>query len=81
MHSLTGKSTLINALVGEELLPMNNVPETSRIVKVVHSALQRAQQPFLLESASSHIKPQEKRLSDSGSSVERVRCLERVSLL
>ncbi|GAX72603.1 hypothetical protein CEUSTIGMA_g59.t1 [Chlamydomonas eustigma] len=33
----SGKSTLINALVGHELMPVNNVPETARICKVVHT--------------------------------------------
>jgi hypothetical protein len=33
-----GKSTLINALLSEQLLPSNNVPETSRIVALEHSA-------------------------------------------
>jgi GTPase SAR1 family protein len=33
-----GKSTLINALLGAELLPTSNVPETARIVRVKHAA-------------------------------------------
>eukprot|EP00983_Pelagomonas_calceolata_P012367 396142-Pelagomonas_calceolata.AAC.5 len=65
-----GKSTLINALVGDELLPMNNVPETARICKVVHS--ERAHQPFMMEPASSLAQQQAKRQShsDSGLGVE-----------
>jgi GTPase SAR1 family protein len=34
----SGKSTLINALLGEEFLPSSNVPETARIVRVRHAA-------------------------------------------
>jgi small GTP-binding protein len=34
----SGKSTLINALLGQELLPSSNVPETARIVRVKHAA-------------------------------------------
>uniref|UniRef100_A0A7S3R370 Dynamin N-terminal domain-containing protein n=1 Tax=Dunaliella tertiolecta TaxID=3047 RepID=A0A7S3R370_DUNTE len=66
----SGKSTLINALVGDELLPMNNVPETARICKVVHS--ERAHQPFMMEPASSLAQQQAKRQShsDSGLGVE-----------
>jgi hypothetical protein len=33
-----GKSTLINALLGDTLLPSNNVPETARITAVHHCA-------------------------------------------
>ncbi len=44
MHA--GKSTLLNALVGRELLPMNNVPETARICKIVHNA---NTEPYLQE--------------------------------
>jgi len=43
----SGKSTLINALVGSELMPMNNVPETARICKVVHDP--GAKEPYLVE--------------------------------
>ena len=32
-----GKSTLINALLGETVLPSNNVPETARITAVRHT--------------------------------------------
>ncbi len=45
-----GKSTLLNALAGAELLPMNNVPETARICKLVHDVA--AVDPFLLEAAA-----------------------------
>ncbi|KAF5828209.1 hypothetical protein DUNSADRAFT_18021 [Dunaliella salina] len=66
----SGKSTLINALVGDELLPMNNVPETARICKVVHT--ERAHQPYMMEPASSLAQQQAKRQShsDSGQGVE-----------
>jgi GTPase SAR1 family protein len=37
----SGKSTLINALLGREVLPSSNVPETARIVRVRHSATAR----------------------------------------
>ncbi len=47
--SCTGKSTLLNALVGRELLPMNNVPETARICKIVHNA---NTEPYLQEPPS-----------------------------
>jgi len=72
-HLLSGKSTLINALVGDELLPMNNVPETARICKVVHC--ERAQQPYMMEPASSVAPPHGKRAShsDNSSMVEQVR--------
>lgn len=33
----SGKSTLLNALMGREVLPMNNVPETARICRIVHN--------------------------------------------
>ena len=32
-----GKSTLLNALIGANCLPANNVPETARIVRVTHA--------------------------------------------
>jgi hypothetical protein len=32
----TGKSTLINGLMGKKLLPSNNVPETARITSIEH---------------------------------------------
>jgi len=71
MHAIehAGKSTLINALCGEDLLPCNNVPETARICKVVHS--ERVQQPFLMEPATSVASQQQQQYkrpshSDSG---------------
>lgn len=33
----SGKSTLINALLGQEFLPAANTPETARLVRVAHS--------------------------------------------
>eukprot|EP00854_Cymbomonas_tetramitiformis_P007094 gene7094-8463_t len=33
----SGKSTLINSLLGDEVLPSSNVPETARICRVVHT--------------------------------------------
>lgn len=33
----SGKSTLLNALLGDLVLPSNNVPETARIVRVQHA--------------------------------------------
>lgn len=33
----SGKSTFLNSILGNEFLPMNNVPETSVPVKIVHS--------------------------------------------
>ncbi|KXZ53106.1 hypothetical protein GPECTOR_8g96 [Gonium pectorale] len=43
----SGKSTLLNALMGTEVLPMNNVPETARICRIVHDAT--AREPVLRE--------------------------------
>jgi small GTP-binding protein len=34
----SGKSTFTNALLGNEYLPTSNVPETSRIVRILHSS-------------------------------------------
>lgn len=34
----SGKSTLINALLGQNFLPSSNVPETARIVRIKHAA-------------------------------------------
>jgi len=33
----SGKSTFINAILGNEYLPTSNVPETARIVRIIHS--------------------------------------------
>ncbi len=44
-----GKSTLLNALLGSELLPMSNVPETARIVRIEHTPTQA--EPELEEPA------------------------------
>ncbi|KAK3237427.1 hypothetical protein CYMTET_52497 [Cymbomonas tetramitiformis] len=33
----SGKSTLINSLLGDDILPSSNVPETARICRVVHA--------------------------------------------
>ncbi len=32
----SGKSTLLNALIGHDILPSNNVPETARVVRIIH---------------------------------------------
>lgn len=45
-----GKSTLLNSLISAECLPMNNVPETARICKIMHDAA--AKEPSLLEPAA-----------------------------
>lgn len=34
---VAGKSTLLNALIGANCLPANNVPETARITRITHS--------------------------------------------
>ncbi|KAI7841857.1 hypothetical protein COHA_004386 [Chlorella ohadii] len=47
-----GKSTLINALLSEQLLPSSNVPETSRIVALEHSAATAAGAPPRLSYAA-----------------------------
>ncbi|KAG2498988.1 hypothetical protein HYH03_003174 [Edaphochlamys debaryana] len=43
----SGKSTLLNSFLGAEVLPMNNVPETARIVRIVHDP--SAKEPILRE--------------------------------
>ncbi|GFR43890.1 hypothetical protein Agub_g5019, partial [Astrephomene gubernaculifera] len=45
----SGKSTLLNALMGAEVLPMNNVPETARIVRITHDPT--AREPHLRDAA------------------------------
>jgi GTPase SAR1 family protein len=45
----SGKSTFLNALLGDEFLPMSNVPETSVPVKIIHSENGKA---VLLNGAS-----------------------------
>lgn len=54
---LAGKSTLINALLSEQLLPSNNVPETSRIVALEHSAAAAAGAPPRLSYAAADGSP------------------------
>ncbi|GIL70787.1 hypothetical protein Vretimale_3881 [Volvox reticuliferus] len=44
----SGKSTLLNALLGMEVLPMNNVPETARICRITHDA--SAREPLLRDA-------------------------------
>jgi hypothetical protein len=34
---VAGKSTLLNALIGANCLPANNVPETARITRITHT--------------------------------------------
>ncbi|GLC43094.1 hypothetical protein PLESTB_000863800 [Pleodorina starrii] len=45
----SGKSTLLNALMGLEVLPMNNVPETARICRMTHDP--SAREPLLRDAA------------------------------
>lgn len=42
-----GKSTLINAFVGNEVLPVNNVPETARISRITHVPSSDCAEPTL----------------------------------
>ncbi len=35
---VAGKSTLLNALIGANCLPANNVPETARITRITHTS-------------------------------------------
>lgn len=46
----SGKSTLLNALIGHDMLPSNNVPETARIVRILHDP--SAPSPVLQETAN-----------------------------
>lgn len=57
-----GKSTLINAFLGNELLPVNNVPETARICRITHSTTAECPEPIL------EFKPLAKRTSSNASS-------------
>ncbi|CAL8468472.1 g8012 [Coccomyxa elongata] len=43
----SGKSTLLNALLGAVILPSSNVPETARITRITHTVLQEGQPPQL----------------------------------
>ncbi len=43
----TGKSTLLNALLGAICLPSSNVPETARITRIIHTPLEDGKQPEL----------------------------------
>jgi hypothetical protein len=45
--SCAGKSTLINAILGNEILPVNNVPETARISRITHSPSADCPEPTL----------------------------------
>ena len=40
MLCAAGKSTLLNALIGANCLPANNVPETARITRITHTPYQ-----------------------------------------
>ena len=44
-----GKSTLLNSILGQEILPVNNVPETARICKLRHLAPSQCREPYLVE--------------------------------
>lgn len=46
-----GKSTLLNAILGQEVLPVNNVPETARICKLRHLPSAACSEPYLCEGA------------------------------
>ncbi|KAK9830273.1 hypothetical protein WJX72_010744 [[Myrmecia] bisecta] len=50
----SGKSTLLNALMGRVILPSNNVPETARISCITHTALAANEQPLLVVNGTSH---------------------------
>lgn len=52
--SQSGKSTLLNALMGMEVLPMNNVPETARMCRITHNAALR--EPLLHDAAGKTLK-------------------------
>jgi hypothetical protein len=45
--TLVGKSTLINAFLGNELMPVNNVPETARISRITHACSATCPEPLL----------------------------------
>ena len=51
MLLVAGKSTLLNALTASSCLPSNNVPETARITKLIHTGLQAGEQPWLRDQA------------------------------
>lgn len=48
----TGKSTLINAFLANEVLPVNNVPETARICRIKHVPTASCPEPILELSLS-----------------------------
>ena len=53
----TGKSTLLNALLGAICLPSSNVPETARITRIIHTPLKDGKQPELTyQPSTSHEK-------------------------
>lgn len=49
----TGKSTLINAFLANEILPVNNVPETARICRINHTPTASCPEPLLELTAAS----------------------------
>ncbi|KAK9809277.1 hypothetical protein WJX73_000125 [Symbiochloris irregularis] len=54
----SGKSTLLNSLIGEVILPSTNVPETARISTIQHAHLGPGEHPTLtytLQDRSTHI--------------------------
>lgn len=58
--SPSGKSTLLNALISCEAMPVNNVPETARIVKIIHdpsSTLQAAGAGLAQTTLAAHSQP------------------------
>lgn len=55
----SGKSTLLNALIGRDLLPSNNVPETARIVRIHHVHDTDGEGPILRETRTSTRSPPE----------------------
>lgn len=46
-YHVSGKSTLINAFLGNEILPVNNVPETARICRISHVPSSSCPEPVL----------------------------------